>query len=109
MHFIKKKKNQEIKLIITCIVNMYSVSCAKFQFDVNKSGMCVCVCVCVRVCVFKVFVFVYITEKQWKELLKCTLLHQLIVVIHQTLNSWTFYFINIFDEILLRSSYFRSS
>lgn len=43
MHFIKKK-NQEIKLIIT-----YSVSCAKFQFDVNKSGMCVCVYVCVCV------------------------------------------------------------
>lgn len=27
----------------------HSVSCAKFQFDVNKSGMCVCVCTCVCV------------------------------------------------------------
>lgn len=28
----------------------HSVSCAKFQFDVNKSGMCACVYVCVCVC-----------------------------------------------------------
>lgn len=46
MHFIKKK-NQENKLIITCIVNILFHVQSFSSMLINQECVCVCTCVCV--------------------------------------------------------------
>lgn len=45
MHFIKKKKNQENKLIITCIVNILFHVQSFSSMLINQECVCVCTCV----------------------------------------------------------------
>lgn len=46
MHFIKKKKTQENKLIITCIVNILFHVQSFSSMLINQECVCVCTCVC---------------------------------------------------------------
>lgn len=46
MHFINKK-NQENKLIITCIVNILFHVQSFSSMLINQECVCVCTCVCV--------------------------------------------------------------